>query len=89
MLGDGHIRAPKIGIRSKGNSLFSFTQSIKHKDYIEHLFNDVYTPLIKNSKLVPNPNPALIQHNGKPIEQYTFATATSTLVYLGSSIYLP
>ena len=72
LLGDGWIGFKKKGLDGKPkptvNACFSIT--LKNKEYIYHLWNNIYSPICTITK--PKPWPP--ENSGKPASQYNFSS---------------
>jgi len=78
LLGDGSLRFTHKDLNGKPklntNALYAIT--LKNKDYIYHLWQNIYNSICTNTEPRPWPNPK----TGKPISQYAFNT--KSLPYL-------
>ena len=86
LLGDGHLRFTHKDLNGKPklntNALYAMT--LKNKDYIYHLWKNIYSSICTNTGPRPWPNP----NTGKPITQYTFNTKSlPSLTLLHSQWY--
>jgi hypothetical protein len=72
MLGDGHLRFTHKDVNGKPkpnhNALYCMT--LKNKEYITHLWSNIFKPICTNT--VPKPWPS--EKSGLPAQQYTFNT---------------
>ena len=74
LLGDGHLRFNKKGVDGlpKPNTNVQFAMTLKSKEYVTYLWEQIYRPICTNTPPHPWPKPK----TGKPISQYHFATRT-------------
>ena len=72
LLGDGHLRYNKKGKDSlpKPNTNAQLAMTLKPKEYVYHLWQNIYRDISTHTPPHPWPNPK----TGKPVTQYHFAT---------------
>ena len=86
LLGDGSLRFTHKDLngRPKLTTNASYAMTLKNKDYIYHLWKNIYSSICTNTGPRPWPNP----NTGKPITQYTFNTKSlPSLTLLHSQWY--
>lgn len=87
LLGDGHLRFNKKGIdgKPKPNTNAQLAMTLKSKEYVDYLWQEVYKPICSNTPPHPWPNPK----TGKPVTQYHFASkALMSLSEIHSQWYI-
>ena len=87
LLGDGHLRFNKKGIdgKPKPNTNAQLAMTLKSKEYVDYLWQEVYKPICTNNSPHPWPNPK----TGKPVTQYHFASkALISLSQIHSQWYI-
>lgn len=72
LLGDGHLRFNKKGINGlpKPNTNAQFAITLKSKEHVMFLWQDIYSAICSKNPPYPWPNPK----TGKPVSQYHFAS---------------
>jgi hypothetical protein len=72
LLGDGHLRFNKKGLdgKPKPNTNAQLAMTLKSKEYVDYLWQEIYKPICSNTPPHPWPNP----NTGKPVTQYHFAS---------------
>nr|UEV87051.1 hypothetical protein [Grifola frondosa] len=72
LLGDGHLRFNKKGSdgKPKPNTNAQLAMTLKSKEHVDYLWQEVYKPICSNTPPHPWPNP----NTGKPVTQYHFAS---------------
>ena len=72
LLGDGHLRFNKKGVDGlpKPNTNVQFAMTLKSKEYVTYLWEQIYRPICTNTPPHPWPKPK----TGKPISQYHFSS---------------
>ncbi len=72
LLGDGHLRFNKKGQdgKPKPHTNAQLAMTLKSKEHVEYLWQEVYKPICSNTPPHPWPNPK----TGKPVTQYHFAS---------------
>ena len=72
LLGDGHLRFNKKGVdgKPKPHTNAQLAITLKSKEHIEYLWEEVYKPICSNTPPHPWPNPM----TGKPVTQYHFSS---------------
>ena len=72
LLGDGHLRFNKKGIdgKPKPNTNAQLAMTLKSKEYVDYLWQEVYKTICNNTPPHAWPNPK----TGKPVSQYHFAS---------------
>lgn len=72
LLGDGSILFNKKGLdgKPKPNCNANYAMTLKNKEYIYHLWENIYAPICTKTLPTPWPNPKY----GKPISQYHLKT---------------
>jgi hypothetical protein len=86
LLGDGSLRFTHKGLdgKPKLNSNALYAMTLKDKDYIYHLWQNIYYSISTKTEPRPWPNP----NTGKPITQYAFTSKSlPSLTLLHSQWY--
>ena len=87
LLGDGSLRFThkELEWKPKVNTNALYAMTLKNKDYVYHLWQNIYKDICTNTPPRPWPNPK----TGKPISQYAFSSKSlPALTILHSQWYL-